>query len=288
MMEGRPTRRTILITGASSGIGAAVARELARGGHNLALTARRVDRLDRLAAEFEELGAEVLVLPASLEDPDSPEHLVSATIDRFDRLDALVNVAGYGLPSLFGDSDPEGIRHQVEVNFVAPMLLARLALPHLIESRGTVINVGSAITSVANPIFGAYGATKAALAWWNDALRREVVGRGVHVCLVEPGPVSTEFFDALRARVPGASGRILEPPPGWMTARVEDVARRIVGLLDRPRRRISPLRRVVWPFRLIGGLFQLWPALGDHLISPMPQRLPPVVEAASEVGRSRP
>lgn len=250
-MEDGQARKTILITGASSGIGAAVARELARSRHNLALTARRLDRLEHLADEFEDLGADVLVLPAALEDPETPEHLVSATLARFGRIDALINVAGFGIPSLFGDSDPDEIRRQVEVNFIAPMLLARWALPHLVETKGTVINVGSAITGVANPIFGAYGATKAALAWWNDALRRELLRRGVHVCLVEPGPVETEFFGALQAQVPGASGRILEPPPACMTARVEDVARRIVRLLDHPRRRLSVLRRVVWPFRLI-------------------------------------
>jgi uncharacterized protein len=288
-MEDDSPRKTILITGASSGIGLAVARELARHGHNLALTARRIDRLERLAAELESLGAEVLILPAALEDVDTPEHLIAATIARFDRLDALINVAGFGIPSLFGDSDPLEIRRQVEVNFIAPMLLARLALPHLIESKGTVINVGSAITAIPNPIFGAYGATKAALAWWNDALRRELLDRGVHVCLVEPGPVSTEFFDALQDQVPGASGRILEPPPGYLTARVEDVARRIVRLLDNPRRRLSVLRRVVWPFRLIGILFKLWPALGDLAIAPMPERLPPVVEPASEaIGLGKP
>ncbi len=283
----RPALKTILITGASGGIGEAVARELASQGYNLALTARRLDRLEDLADEFEELGADVLILPAALEDPEAPEHLVSATVARFGRLDALINVAGFGIPALFGDSDPDEIRRQVEVNFIAPMLLARRALPHLIESKGTVINVGSAITGVANPIFGAYGATKAALAWWNDALRRELLRRGVHVCLVEPGPVTTGFFDALRAQVPGATGRILEPPPAILTARVEDVARRIARLLDHPRRRLSVLRRVVWPFRLIGGLFQVWPALGDHLISPMPDRLPPVVEPAVRVGQGR-
>jgi short-subunit dehydrogenase len=282
-----PDRKTILVTGASSGIGAAVARELARGRHQLAITARRLDRLEHLADEFEALGAEVLVLPASLEDPDSPEALVAATVDRFDRLDALINVAGFGIPALFGGSDPDEIRRQVEVNFVAPMLLARHALPRLIESRGTVINVGSAITAIPNPIFGAYGATKAGLAWWNNALRRELMGRGVQVCLVEPGPVTSGFFEALQDQVPGATGRILEPPPAFLTARVESAARKIVRLLDHPRRRISPSEWVTWPFRLIGGLFTLWPALGDHLISPMPEKLPPVVEPMVEAQRVR-
>jgi short-subunit dehydrogenase len=277
MADGKP-RKTILITGASSGIGAAVAREFARSGHNLAITARRGDRLEQLAIELEGSGSEVLVLPASLEDTDAPERLIAATVARFDRLDVLVNNAGFGIPALFGDSDPLEIRRQFEVNLVAPILLARWAIPHLIESRGLVINVGSAITAVPNPIFGVYGTTKAALAWWNDALRRELLRRGVRVCLVEPGPVETEFFDALQDQVPGASGRILDPPPRILHTTSEEAARRIARLIDRPRRRLSVLRRVVWPFRMIGLLFRIWPWLGDLAIAPMPHYLPRVVE----------
>ena len=213
MADGK-ARKTILITGASSGIGAAVARELAKLGHDLAITARRLDRLERLAAEFEALGASVLILPAALDDPETPDRLISATLDRFGKLDVLINNAGHGLPSLFRDSDPLEIRRQFEVNLVAPVLLAHRALPALVATRGTIINVGSAITAVPNPIFGVYGTTKAALAWWNDALRRELVRQGVNVCLVEPGPVETEFFHALRDQAPEATGRLVHPPPG--------------------------------------------------------------------------
>src|SRR5207248_4909192 len=110
--------------------------------------------------------------------------------------------AGFGLPTLFADGDPAGLRRQLEVNFVAPLMLARAALPRLLERRGTIINVGSAITSVANSALGAYGATKAGLAYWNDALRRELRSTGVRVCLVEPGPIKTEFMDSLGSLVP--------------------------------------------------------------------------------------
>jgi len=142
-----------------------------------------------------------------------------------------------------------------------------------------VINVGSSITSVALPIFGAYGATKAGLAYWNDALRREVGPRGVRVCLVEPGPVATEFLAAMAAMAPTSEPRsddgapslldraTLDPPPRLLRAAADDAARRIVRLLDRPRRRISFLRRAVWPFRMIGGLVQVAPWLGDLVLA---------------------
>jgi hypothetical protein len=259
--------KVVLLTGASSGIGAALARELARRGDQLALTARRADRLESLAEECRKLGAEVVVLPADLGETDAAAHLVDATVAAFRRLDVLVNNAGYGLASTFGEADPADLARQVDVNFIAPILLARLALPHLVASRGTIINVGSSLSAVAVPIFGAYGATKAALAYWNDALRREIGRLGVHVCLVEPGPVATEFFDAVAARRTTEPGPWDRRPPAFASARPDDVARRIARLIDHPRRRISVLRRFVWPLRLVGVLFRAVPALGDLVLA---------------------
>jgi short-subunit dehydrogenase len=268
--EQRP-KKVVLVTGASAGLGAAVAREAARRAYRLALTARRGDRLERLADQLmsPENGSEALVLPAALDDPEALERLVADTLSRFGRLDVLVNNAGFGLPTLFADADPDEIRRQLEVNLVAPVILTRYALPALIESRGVIVNIGSAITCVPNPALGAYGATKAGLGYWSYALRRELKSKGVRVCLVEPGPVKTEFFDAIMGRVDRPEGYhpMLDAPSPWMSARVEDVACRIVNLFERPKRRLSVLKRVVWPFRLIGGLFQVWPALGDAAVT---------------------
>src|SRR5262249_45784559 len=134
----------------------------------------------------------------------------------------------------FADADPVDLRRQLEVNLVAPLMLTRFAIPHLLTRRGTVINIGSAITSVPNSALGAYGATKAGLAYWNDALRRELLHRGVKVCLVEPGPVRTEFFSALEKLAPvgGGYNPLLDAPSPWMTAHVDEVARRIARLID--------------------------------------------------------
>jgi short-subunit dehydrogenase len=266
------TRKVALVTGASAGIGAAVARELAGQGFALALTARRADRLGRLADELHAGSkVEAWAHPADLCDPAAPERLVAGAVERFGGIDVLINNAGFGLPTVYSEAAPDDLRRQLELNLVAPLLLTRQALPHLIARRGTIINIGSAITSVANSALGAYGATKAGLAYWNDSLRRELRHKGVTVCLVEPGPVRTEFFDALMALAPPGSdyNPLLDAPAPWMSARVEEVARRIVRLIRHPRRRLSVLRRVVWPFRLIGGLFQVWPALGDLALSSM-------------------
>ncbi|MHC5541985.1 SDR family NAD(P)-dependent oxidoreductase, partial [Singulisphaera rosea] len=197
-----------------------------------------------------------------------------------------INNAGFGLPSLFADSDASELRRQIEVNLVAPLLLTRAALPHLLASPGTIINIGSAITSVPNSALGAYGATKAGLAYWNDALRRELRHKGLKVCLVEPGPVHTEFFSAIERLIrPGGEYHpMLDAPAPWMSAQVDDVARRIVDLIDSPKRRLSVRRRVVWPFRLLGGVFRAWPALGDVAFTTMARHFERLEENSRLVG----
>src|SRR5262245_42389147 len=150
------SKKVVIVTGASAGIGASVARELARHGHDLVLTARRGDRLESLADELRSAASasgrpiEVRVIAAALDDPATPERVVAEAVAHFGGLDVLINNAGFGLPTLFADADPDDLRRQLEVNLVAPLLMTRYALPHLIARRGTVINVGSAITSVAN------------------------------------------------------------------------------------------------------------------------------------------
>jgi short-subunit dehydrogenase len=268
-------RPVVLITGASAGLGAEIARELARQKRTraLVLTARRGDRLAKLADELKgiEPGLEILTIAADLAEPSSPARVLDETLRRFEALDVLINNAGLGLPTLFEDIDPEQLATQVAVNLAAPLLLTRLCLPSLVARKGVIINIGSAITCVANSALGAYGATKAGLAYWNDALRRELATRGVKVCLVEPGPIKTEFMDALASLVPhgGRTHPILDNAAPWMSATAGLVSRRVVRLLDHPRRRLSVPKRFVWPFRALGFLVRLCPPLGDRLVISM-------------------
>jgi short-subunit dehydrogenase len=276
----------VLITGASAGLGRAVAEELAARGDRLVMVARRADRLEELAASLRARGGEAHAVADDLSDPGAPARVVEAAVERLGGLDVLVNNAGIGLPRLFGESEVEELGEQVAVNLAAPILLARLALPHLIASRGLIVNVGSAISVLANPALGVYGTTKAGLAYFTDSLRREVRHKGVRVSLVEPGPVETEFFAAVTARVRdgakalGASppsdplyNPIRDRPPRLLSTDARDAGRRIARLIDRPRRRLSFPRRTVWPWRLIGAFFRLFPGLADLAISGMVARI---------------
>ena len=190
------------------------------------LTARRGDRLDQLAAELKALqpGLEVLTIAADLADPATPERLLAETISRFGGLDVLINNAGLGLPTLFAGAEPEHLARQLAVNFTAPLMLTRLCLPSLIERHGMIINIGSAITCVANSALGAYGATKAGLAYWNDALRRELYCKGGDGLPGRARPDQDRVHGRPRARWSAGEQRphpILDNAAPWMTADVE-------------------------------------------------------------------
>jgi short-subunit dehydrogenase len=272
--DGRPSRcrPVVVLTGASAGIGAALARELVRQHklHAIVLTARRADRLEQLAGELRSMRAnvEVLTIAADLADPETPQRVVERALEQFGRIDVLVNNAGLGLPTLFADAVPDQLARQIAVNLTAPLMLTRWSLPSLIEQKGMIINIGSAITCIPNSALGAYGATKAGLAYWNDALRRELYRTGVRVCLVEPGPIRTEFMDAMTALLPSGESPhpIINNAAPWMIADVQDAARRVARLFDHPRRRLSLLKRLVWPFRFLGVIARLCPPLGDRVV----------------------
>ncbi len=184
--------KTTVVTGASSGIGEATARLLAREGCNVALAARREDRLKSLAAQ---LGEGALAVPTDVTDPAACEELVSRAVERFGSVDVLVANAGLGLYGSIPDGDPEDWRRMFEVNVLGVLYTTRAAVRHMLERGAGDVVIVSSLSGRRVP--GAdgtvYAATKHALTAVAEGLRMDVSGRGVRVINVEPGLVRTEF-----------------------------------------------------------------------------------------------
>jgi len=208
--------RVLLITGASSGIGAATARAAAERAFRLALAARSKDRLDALAAE---IGPEhVLTMETDVTAWADQEAMAAATLERFGRIDAVFANAGRpGRPGGFSAVDPEVFEDLLKVNVLGVALTVRATLAALKESRGHMVITGSVAgrRTVAGSM---YSASKWAVSGIGYNLREELRGTGVRVTLIEPGMVETKFFD--------------EPKPDAL--KPEDVARSVLFALEQP------------------------------------------------------
>jgi len=220
-----------LVTGASAGIGVALARELARHGAKLILTARRRDRLEALAAELIAQGTEVRIVIADLNGPAAPEEIFAATAGAGLIVDILVENAGLGQYGAFTESNIEQEVSQVRVNCEAVVRLARLFVPEMVKRRrGWVLVLASTASFQPVPYLTTYAATKAFDRFFALGLASEVARFGVKVTALCPGSTESEFFDIARAGV--FKGRATQP--------ATDVARLAVAALARGQRTILP------------------------------------------------
>ncbi len=227
--------KVVLLTGASAGIGAATARELAAAGAHLALAARRQARLRRLAVEMAGQGGQILVVKTDLNDYGQIRRLVRRTLATFGHIDVLINIAGWGSYSWIDTAKPSHLERQFAVNVLAPLYLINLIVPHMQRRRsGHIINMVSYASRVAVPPQTLYASTKYALEGLSDGLRRELKPWGIHVSRVHPGGVSGTEFNALAARRGGVGFQ----SPGIGNLSREAVARALRRLILRPRREL--------------------------------------------------
>ena len=191
-----------LVTGASAGIGVALARELARHGANLVLTARRQERLDQLSAELTRAGVAIRTLVADLNDPAAPQQIFDATVGSGMTIDILINNAGLGMFGAFHTNPLEQELSQIRVNCEAMVRLARLFVPPMVERRrGWVLVTASTASFQPVPYISTYAATKAFDRFFALGLAQEVARFGVRVTALCPGPTESEFFEVARAQV---------------------------------------------------------------------------------------
>jgi short-subunit dehydrogenase len=219
-----------LITGASSGIGAEFARQLAALGHDLVLTARRAERMEALAAELRERhGAQITVLPRDLADPGTPHWLADTLQQRGLQVDWLINNAGYGVPGTFEANDWTAHADSLQVLLTAPTELAWRLLPGMRQrGHGRIINVASLAGHVPGPAgHTLYAATKAYLIKFSQSLALENHARGVNVCALCPGFTWSEFHD-----VTGTRDK-MNKLPGFMWLSAQDVVRQGIAAVER-------------------------------------------------------
>lgn len=186
-----------LITGASSGVGRQIARDIAAQGARLLLVARRRERLESLAEEIRSHGGQAHPLVCDLSLPNSRHELVTRVTSEYGTPDILINNAGYGNYRPFLKETPADIARMMEVNYNAPAHLMAAFLPAMAQrGSGAVVNVSSGAGKVALPFMSIYCATKFALCALTEAVASEMAGTGISIHLINPGPIETEFFDA--------------------------------------------------------------------------------------------
>jgi uncharacterized protein len=222
-----------VITGASSGIGRAAALAFARQGANLVIAARRAELLETLAGECREIGVECHPIVADVSRREDCQRLIEAAGE----VDVLVNNAGFAVFDAIENATPGDLESMMQTNYFGMVWCTQAVLPQMIARRsGTIVNVASIAGLMGYARMGGYCATKFAMIGFSEALRDEVIGRGVRVALICPGTTETSFFvKAERGKMPGASRLILAVKP-------ERVARAIVrSAADGRYRRIIPV-----------------------------------------------
>ena len=229
-----------LVTGASSGIGEASARELARRGAAVAIAARRIDRLAALAREIEQQGATALAIGADVTDREQVQSLVRQTVEGLGRLDIVINNAGVMLLGPVQDAPTEEWDRMIDLNLKGLLYVAHAALPHLLAAAedeprhvADIVNVSSVAGRVAGRNAGVYNATKFGVGAVSESLRQEVTGRHVRVSLVEPGAVDTELPGHNR---PEIQELLLSRIGDIERLESRDVADAIAYVVSRPRR----------------------------------------------------
>jgi NADP-dependent 3-hydroxy acid dehydrogenase YdfG len=228
-----------LVTGASSGIGEATARELAANGSAVALVARRVDRLEALADEIRASGSTAIALEADVTQRSEAEAAVQRAVDELGRLDVLVNNAGVMLLGPVVDAPVEEWERMVQLNVLGLLYCAKAALPHLLEAAegeprrtADLVNVSSVAGRQVRLGSGVYNATKHAVGAFSESLRQEVTGRHLRVSLVEPGAVDTELPGHNRPEIlKGLDERFAD----MTRLESQDIADAIAYVVTRPR-----------------------------------------------------
>ena len=263
MAVGNLQGKVAVITGGSSGIGAATARALAAEGMDLVLAARRADRLTAVAQSIRAMGRRVETVEIDVAAPNASNALLDAAERAFGRFDVVFANAGYGMERAHHDTPEADLRHMFEVNFFASTDLITQAARRLIaaDRKGHLLMCSSCLAKFTLPYYGAYAATKAAQGMMCRAMRFELEPHGIEVSSVHPVTTVTEFFEqsAARSGLQSTGSKVPDHAPKFFVQPPERVANAIVRCLKRPRSEVWTSLAV----RLAAGLITAFPGMFD-------------------------
>jgi len=250
--------KVVVITGASSGIGRALAKEFAAMGSKLSLAARRTDLLEELRAELPE--ADILIQTTDVSNENDCRTLMEETVKRFGRIDVLINNAGISMRAAFEDVDLKVIRQLMEVNFYGTVYCSKYALPYLLETKGSLVGVISIAGYVGLPGRTGYSASKFAIRGFLDTLRIETLKKGLHVLVAAPGFTASEVRKVALTNDGSQQGETPRDESKMMSS--EECARHIVGAIKKRKRELI-LTFTEGKLTVLLGKF--FPALLDRL-----------------------
>jgi NAD(P)-dependent dehydrogenase (short-subunit alcohol dehydrogenase family) len=260
--------KVALVTGGSAGLGRAIARAFAERGASVVIAARGAEVLQAAAAALPGYPERVLGVPTDVRQANDVKRLIEATIARFGRLDVLVNNAGRSARGAAVDTTPEEFAELMDLNLVALVRVTREAMPHLLASRGHLVNIGSLAGKTAARYMGAYSTTKHAVSAYTQQLRLELAGKGLHVLLVSPGPIAREEPRVYSEEKVGGLPPSARKPGGGAKVGLLDpsrIAQRIVRACERNEIDLVMPGRA----RFVFALNQLWPRLGEWIVKKM-------------------
>lgn len=260
--------KVVIVTGGSSGLGRVVAETFAEVGAKVVIAGRNAEKLNDAADELRRRGGEVLAIPTDVTCQPQVEQLIERATSVHGRLDALVNNAGRSVRGRVLDTTPEKFQELLDLNLIALVRCTRAAVPHLLHTRGHLVNIGSLAAKSAGRYVGAYPATKFAVAAYTQQLRLELADQGLHVLLVCPGPIARDdmtprYGDDLRglppsAQRPGAGVKVRSLDPKLLARDILKACERRQPELVRPAKA-----------RILFALSSLSPRLGDWLVRRM-------------------
>lgn len=226
--------KVVIITGASSGIGKALAYEFAARGASLVLAARRIDRLQEIKDDLKK--TDVLTVKADVSAEENCQNLIREAINHFQRIDVLINNAGISMRALFSDLDLSVIKKLMDVNFWGTVYCTKAALPYLLEAKGSVVGIISIAGYVGLPARTGYSASKYAVRGFLEALRIENLKTGLHVLVAAPGFTASEVRQSALTGDGTSQGKTPRDENKMMSA--EECARRIVNAVQKRKREI--------------------------------------------------